>query len=249
MLVDTISGLLVALLTYLGWRSGLLRQVIRFGAIIAVFVVAPGVSPLIKSLVYSETGAASPGVEVKSLLIAAVVVYSTLVIAGWVLIRVIRFASNTLGCLDRVGGATFGAMKALLMVYLAVVLVVLLEGPLRESDPENKLRLREGHLTEFVNQHNVVAPWQFPDLEALHQALRANRRIGKEGREAEVRGREEVTSVLRDERFRELLVDEELMEWVVADHYPMTLADARVRALLKDRDFGKKLLVVDWENL
>ena len=249
MIVDFVGLFVFGVLVFLGWRSGLLSQILRVVAIVAVFLGAPLVTPLVKSIIYGERGAQSPGVEVVSLLVAGILIYLTFAIAGWVIVRVIRATSATLGFLDRSGGAAIGAAKALLIVYLAVILVVLMEGPLLESDPENKLRLREGYLTAVVNEYNVLAPWQFPDLARLHQALRLGQALEEERKFALVRDQEAATSVLRDDRFRELLEDQELMAWVEKDHYPLTLADTRVRELLNDGEYVRRLGLVDWSGL
>lgn len=249
MIVDLISLFVFGVLAFLGWRSGLLSQVFRIVAIVAVFLGAPLVTPVIKSIFFGETGAQTPTVEVFSLLISGVLIYVTFAVAGWVIVKVIRATSMTLGFLDRFGGASIGAAKALLMIYLAVILVVLMEGPLLETDPENKLRLREGRLTALVNEYNVLAPWQFPDLNNLHQALRIAQALEESRKFEAVRDDEVVTYVLREKRFRELLEDEELMVWVGDDHYPLTLADHRVRELLNDGEFVRRLSLVEWSGL
>lgn len=249
MIVDLMSLVVLAILTYLGWRSGLLRQLIRVVAIIAVFVAVPTVTPLVKSIFFRESGASTPWVEVLSLGIAAAVIYFSIVLAGWIILKAIRFVSRALGCLDSAGGASLGAAKGVLIIYLFVTLVVLLEVPLTESDPENKLRLREGRLTAVVTHQNVLAPWQFPDLNRLHQALRFATKVEEEGLHRRVRDDDGITTILRDQRFKVLHSDEEFMAWVEADSYPFTLADARVRELLNDREFSRALSFVEWDAL
>lgn len=249
MTVDVISAFVFLVLLFLGWRSGALRQILRVVAIVVVIIGVPFVSPMIRSILFGESGRASPGIEVFSLLAAGVLIYITVAVAGWLAVKVLRAASPTLGFMDRVGGASIGAAKAAIIIYLGVVLMVMLEGPLLERDPDNNMGLREGGLTGFVSTYNVLAPWQFPDINRLHQALRVGAEVEKAGAHEVIREEQSAADFFRDERIKELLADEDLMGWVVDDHYPMTLADSRVRDVLNDKDLVEKLTDVEWAVL
>lgn len=241
--------MIFALLVFLGWRSGALRQGIRVVAVIAVLIGVPFVSPIIRSILFGESGRAAPGVEVMSIIGAGILIFATITVAGWFAIRVMRTISSTLGKLDRLGGAVVGAIFASVVVYFLAVVVVFSEGPLSERDPDDNMRLREGWLVSAVGEYNVLAPWQFPDLDRLHQALRVGALVESNGAYERARADQDLSTVLRDDRFKALLADEGLMAWVSEGNYPLTLADARVRELLNDEEMAIRLKLVDWSEL
>lgn len=249
MTVDIISAVMFAFLVVMGWRSGALRQILRLVAIAAVIVGVPFLSPLVRQVVFGEPGRASPGIEVASIVIAGLALYVSVALAGWVVVKLMRLVSSTLDILDRLGGAGIGALKAAILVYLLAVLVVLMEGPIKESDPDDEMRILDGHVTEFVADYNILAPWQFPELGELHRALRVGEMVETGGHHEVVREEPEAAEFFRDERVEALLDDEQLMKWVAEDHYPMTLADARVRELLNDEATTRRLDAVDWRKL
>lgn len=249
MTLDIIAAFVWAVLVALGWRSGALRQIVRIIAAVAVVVGASWVSPLVRDVVFDASGTASPGVEALSLLMAGVAIYAGVVFAGWVAVKILRTASDTLGRLDRLGGAALGGLKGLLLVYFAVVLVVLIEKPLSEHDPENALGLREGRATEFVRANNVLAPWQFPNLGRLHDALMCAELAAEHGAQEKVRAHGRAADFLRRDAVEALLADADLMDAVRDDLYPLTLSDARVRELLNDRDAVDAMRRVHWETL
>ncbi|WP_158542546.1 CvpA family protein [Lujinxingia litoralis] len=249
MTLDIVAAFVWVVLVALGWRSGALRQVVRIIAAVAVVAGSSSVSPFVRDTLFESSGPATPGVEALSLLLSGIFIYAGVVFAGWLAVRILRMASDTLGKLDRFAGAMLGALKGLILVYFAVVLVVLIENPLTEHDPDNALGLQGGRAATFVKAHNVLAPWQFPNLRRLHDALvggalavelRAQDRVRAHGRAADF---------LRREALQEMLADEALMAWVREDNYAMTLADARVRELLNDREAVEAMRQVHWSTL
>lgn len=249
MTVDILSLAIVLLLAYLGWRSGAVRQIVRVIAVIAVVVGVPFVSPVIRQFIFGEPGWAKPGIEVASIVVAGIAIYLAVSLAGWLVVKTMRFVSMTLSLVDRAAGASIGAVKALLIVYLVAALVVMVEGPLAERDPDDRMALRGGILVTFAADYNVLAPWQFPDLETLHVALYVGELVDELQAHAMIREYPDAAEVLRHERVQQLISDEELMDWINADHYPLTLADHRVRRILNDEAVMERLEAVDWEAL
>ncbi len=249
MSVDILSLAIFAVLVFLGWRSGAFRQVMRIVAIVAVVVGVPFLSPEIRRVVFDEPGRAAPGVEVGSILLAGVLIYVVFALVGWFIVRVMRIVSSILDLLDRLGGAAIGAVKGVVLVYLLAALVVMLEGPIRSHDPDNQYGLVDGRVTSFVSSNNVLAPWQFPDLDRLHRALRIGADIEQTDRKELLGEGSDARAFFDDPRVQTVLVDEELMQWVREDHYPMTLADAGIRSLLNDDEMMEKLGAVEWRKL
>lgn len=249
MLVDVVSAVVVTILAVLGWMSGAIRQVVRIVALVAVVVGVPFVSPIFRSAVFGESGPASPGIEVVCIVAAGLFIYITVAVAGWVGAKTMRWLSPVTGGLDRVGGAGLGALKAAVVVYLLAVLVVMIEEPLSEWDPDDGLGIGDSRVAGFVADYNVLAPWQFPDLERLHRALEVGRLVAETEKYDVVRDRADAAEFLGDERIEELLTDEQLVDWAIADAYPMTLADRRVRKVLADDDAMELLERVNWDEL
>ena len=249
MVVDIICGLLLVGMVILGWRSGAIRQVVRLIAIIAVIVGVPFLSPVIRDIVFAESGRGSPGVEVTSMVMAGVIIYVAFALAGWAAVKVLRFVSAALSVMDRAGGAAIGGIKGVVLVYLCAVLVVMMEGPLAERDPDDNFHLRGGWLTGIAGEYNVLAPWQFPELERLHRALIVGELVAEKSGHDIVRDDEDAAEFLRQEQTKDLLEDEELMGWVSTDNYPMTLADARVREVINDPGMTERLQAGDWTGL
>ena len=249
MTVDIISLIVLAVMAYLGWRSGAVRQIVRIIAIIAVIVGVPFLSPIIRRVAFGESGLASPGIEVGSIVMAGVAIYVGVSVVGWMVVKTMRFVSRTLSLFDRAAGTSIGALKGLVLVYLVAVLVVMVEGPLAERDPDDRMALRSGKLVSFAGEHNLLAPWQFPDLEELHRALRLGQQVEEIGAHAQVREHPNIAEFLRDERVQALLLDDELMGWVGADRYPLTLADRRVRRILNDEALMQRLDDADWDKI
>lgn len=236
-------------MVFLGWRSGALSQAVRIIAAITVVIASPFVAIIVRETFFRETGTASPIVEMLSLFLAGVFIYVGISLAGWLIIKTMRAASKTLSKLDRLGGAGIGALKALLLVYFVVVLVVMIQVPMEAQDPENTLRLREGQATAFVAEHNIIAPWQFPDLRRLHDALHVGVLARDRKTAGVLRDHPRAADFLRKASVKALLEDEALIAAALEDQYAISLADARVRELLNDDEVVSGLRTIDWKSL
>lgn len=249
MAVDILIVILFCIMVFLGWRSGALSQAIRIGAAIAVVIASPFVAIIIREVLLGESEVASPWQEMTSMFIAGVLIYVALVLAGWLVVKTMRAASPTLSKVDRAGGSLIGVLKASVIIYFVLVLVVTVQVPLEKHDSDNKLYLRGGRSTAFVEQNNILFPWQFPDLRALHQALQAGHLAENNSKQSVLRNDARAADVLRKAAMQDLFADHDLVQAAVEDRYPITLADERVRMLLNDKEFIKQLRAVEWAEL
>ena len=158
------------LLVYLGWRSGATGQALRVVAAASVVLFTSPVSSLLRGILFPQKTVVEPLIEVGSMFLATIVIYIGVSLAGWLAIKIMRRTSDTLSAMDHAGGAALGAIKAGLLVYVFGILAVLSQGPLEVIDAEDKLHLRDGHVTAFVSRYNILAPWRFPDVERLERA-------------------------------------------------------------------------------
>lgn len=249
MTVDIVVAFLFGVLAYLGWRSGALSQALRIVAALAVIFGAPFGAIVVREAVFHETTLSEPVVEMVSLFLAGFGIYVGIAVAAWLAVRAMRATSRTLSTMDRFGGLLVGAVKGVLLVYFVVTGFLLLQVPLERVDPDDRLGVRGGHVTSFVEQHNVIAPWQFPDLARMHDLLAVGYWARERDGHRALREAGRAADVLRRAPIEVLLGDAELMEAVLADRYPQTLADPRVRELLDDAEFVADLRAVGWATL
>lgn len=249
MTVDVIVAVLLIIMAALGWRSGALSQVVRIAAAVLAVVGAVFVAHPLRDVIYGPDAELSASEELGSIILAGVLIYLVVAVSGWLLSKAIHAASENLSKLDRASGAAIGSLKAVLIVYFILSIVVLLQVPMQKLDPSNALHLRGGWSTTLVEEHNVLAPWSLPDLDRLHDALKVRYYADELDRERVLHSHADAVDVLRKERVVELARDKALMQAVLDDGYAHTLADPRVRAILDDDDFIEKLVVVDWEEL
>ncbi len=251
MSLDVLLGSIALLMIYLGWRSGVSKQLLRVAAAVSVVLFTAPASRIVAEVIsggeVTESGA---GFDVGVTALTAFLLYFGITAVGSLVIRAVRETSDTLSALDKGGGALVGALKAALVVYVCGVCVALAQGPLEKADPEDKMHLRDGAVTAFVAEHDVIAPWRFPALGSLHAALRAGAHAKDSKRAArELRGFAKAADLLRREDVAALLEDIRLVEAARIDHFPVTLADPRVRALLADDAFIEELARLDWEEI
>lgn len=249
MTVDVASALVFLALTYLGWRAGLLSQAIRVGAVFAVMFAGPFVAALIRHAIFGESEVAAPFVEGFCLFLAGILIYAAISLAGWLGIKTMRAASDTLSTTDRVGGALVGTLKAAVIIYLLIFVALFFEAGLKKHDPDDRLRMRDGHTTAFVKAHNVLAPWHLPDLVRVSRMIRVHHWAKEGSKLGIIRDNPRAADVLRKSTIKPLLADKTLTDAAISDDYITLLADPRIRELMKDKDSLDEISRVDWEEI
>jgi uncharacterized membrane protein required for colicin V production len=251
MSLDVLLGSVALLMVYLGWRSGISKQLLRVAAAVSVVLFTAPASRIVAEVIAGgEITGRGAGFDVGVTALTAFLLYFGITAVGSLVIRAVRETSDTLSALDKGGGALVGALKAALVVYVCGVVVYLAQGALEKADPEDRMHLRDGAVTAFVGEHDVIGPWRFPALGQLHAALRSGAHAKDSKRAArELRDWARVADLLRREDVAALLDDEALVEAARRDHYPVTLVDPRVRKLLADDAFVEELARPDWETL
>lgn len=249
MTVDVIVIFLLVVAVFLGWRAGAVSQVGRVLAAVLAVVGAPYAAIPVRDILFSDSQWSRPAVEASSLFVAGVLIYLTVAITGWLVVKAMRAASDNLSHLDRLGGSAIGALKGLVLVYFVLTVFVLLEVPAEKLDPANSMHLRGGLSTAFVEDHNVLAPWQLPELDELHSALKVRYYAEAIGRQRVLHDHARAADFLRRDVIASLSDDPALMQAVVDDNYAFTLADPRVRAVLADDEITQTLSSVDWQSL
>lgn len=246
MLLDVVVAGLLVLFAYLGWRHGAMGQALRVIAAIAVFAFAAPVSALVRRAMWPDEALVSPAVEIGAMILAALLLYIGVSILGWIIIKGVRRASDTLSILDTLGGTALGVLKGGILVYFLVSCVVLMEGVLARFDPDDRLHARDGQTMALVRQHNILAPWRFPDVARLHAALRVASHVPPAERAKTLKPYGDARKLIEGDAFASLLKDAGRVEAARHASYGETLLDADARAFLADEAQVKQLRAVDW---
>jgi uncharacterized membrane protein required for colicin V production len=249
MVLDVTALAVFLALTFLGWRTGLISQAIRIGALVAVVAASPMVAAILRESMFGEVTVAEPVVEGFCLFLAGGVIYFGIALAGWLAVKTMHKASDTLSTADRMGGALVGAVKAGVIVYLLAFVVIFVERGLKKTDPDNHLRLQNAELTTWVKHNNVLAPWHLPGLNTVHEMVKVAHFARELNKSSVVRAHAAASDVLRRDGVKALLDDKVLVQAAVEDRFAETVADARVRDLMRDEEVMKAADAVDWAGL
>lgn len=251
MTLDIILLGFFVLMVFLGWRSGITGQLLRVIAAVCVIIgCAPASAMLREAVMDQDASVAAPLVEVASMAAAAVLIYIVVSVSGWLIIKAMRKTSDTLSWMDHAGGATLGALKAGLIVYICGVCAMLLMGPLEAVDPRDRLHMRDGRITHFVERYDVLAPWRFPDVARLERAMRIAHHAQTSRRGAQMLREEGAAAdFVRKDAFVRLMERPDLVEAARYGRMPMILADDQARAFLNDPDVVESLRRTDWAML
>lgn len=250
MTLDVLLGSIFALLVYLGWRSGATGQALRVLAAICVVLFTAPASTLVRGVIFPEKTVVEPLLEVGSMFLASILIYIGVSLAGWVLIKAMRRTSGTLSAMDHTGGALLGAIKAGLLTYVFAICALFLQGPLTSIDERDRLHLRDGHITAFVAEHNILAPWRFPDVMRLERAIRVAHHASESRRGAtQVRAHPRAADFIRREGFEALMTQQKLVQAANESRLALILANDEARAFLNDDAQVKALREVDWERV
>ena len=250
MTVDIIISLTLAVFAALGWRSGLIRQVVRIVAAIAVFFLSPTIANLIRTSVWTQNSPAKPLIEAASLFIAGVLIYAVIAFSGWLALKAIRMTSDTLSNADRGGGAALSLVKGLIISYVVMSVAILLKVPLEKMDPEDKFHVQNSYVLKAVEAYNVILPWQFPEVGRMHDLIVVASLVHSDpALTKKLRNDAGVADVLRLEKVKSLATNDAVVSAARNDNYAITVADETVRTLLADTEFVTAMNNVEWEFL
>lgn len=241
MTLDVFAAVLLAILSYLGWRTGALGQLLRIVGAVLVLLFGRVAAEFVREVLFGSSKIAEPAIEVTSYFLGATLLYVAVVLVGWFVIRTMRAATPTLATADRAGGAALGAVKAAVLIYVMIAGAVLLTAAHTKQDPDDRLHFRDGQLTRLAQEYDVFSPWQMPELDSLHRFMRAGLAAREKGVEHLLRDHADIADLLRQKSVRDVLDDEALEPALQDGKSALTLADERIRALLNDKEFVQAL--------
>ncbi len=243
MFVDLMVLALVVLITWLGYRKGFLRQIVGFVALIAVYFFATPGATLVRLVVFSSEGITFPGIEVASLIIAGVIIFVGVWLVGRLFTGALTTVSERVEGVDMALGGALGFVKAVLLVYIALCIMVYAESPLSNASPELGEHMTNSYAMEGARQFNVLTMFHYTELDELRGAIVA----GQDPEKAE--RNEALGRLMQNEDFQAVVADEKLVAAAKDRDYSTLLSDERVLKLLADEDFRKVLTETDWDDL
>jgi len=161
-IVDLCAGALVLLLGWLGWRSGLLRQVAYWLALVGATVLATPLGAALEPELQARAGLA-PGTLARygALIVAWLLLFAVFALAGYFISRIVRDSKGAVGRLDAWGGALLGATKGAVLAAVLAAGLLLLHSPLLRAFPSLGPRLEGSQVlaTLPVAQPALLSAW------------------------------------------------------------------------------------------
>lgn len=234
----------------LGWSTGAMAQCLRVVFVVAAVVLSVPVAGWAQQLLRPEEGVSHPVLEALLIFGAGVLVYVVLAVIGWVFVKSLWVASDSLTMIDRAGGAALGTLKAAVLAFFLVSLVSVMRAPIEEFDEEDSLHLRDGYLTALFRDYNLLVAWRFSAIEKLVHALEVYAVARRRGAYERVRSKHpEAADFFRQTGARQLIERERLLEAAMDDRFDLLLVDSDVRRYLGKPEFSGALRKVDWERV
>ncbi len=168
MILDIVGLVFVALFLVGGVLSGFLRQVVRLVALLGAFLLLSPLTGLVRGLLSGKVDMqVFPG-NALTLLLGWLLGYLAIIVAGSILLRIVRGSSKTISGLDRVLGAALGTLKGGLIIYAVICVLLFFEKPMEKLLPELIEEMNRSRIAAFSGEHNLLSPW----MESIEKRLR-----------------------------------------------------------------------------
>lgn len=242
MILDFLVLAVLGAVSFLGYRKGFARQIVAFVAIVAVYFLSTPVAAVVRAVVFQERDITFPGIEVASLVIAALMIF----IGAWLLGRLFAAAitalSERIEAIDAILGAVLGFVKGFLVVYLVLCGLVYAERPLGSKFEGLGRQLESSFMVAGARRWNILTTLRYPELSELRDAM-----VVAEDPEKASRN-EALVELMKNEDFQSVLGDATLMKAAEERDYSTLLSDQRVLRLLADENFRTVLSETDWDD-
>jgi len=156
--IDIVVLVLLALAVFLGFRKGLVQEVVGLAALAAAFVAA---------VLFHKTAAAwlrglIPAVPQNMAPTAAFIacflaVFLAITIAGWLLSKIIK--ATPLDLADKLGGMAVGLIKGALVLSIILLLLAMIPLPKEVADRMDR--------SAAIRSMRKVAPWVYQHSKGL----------------------------------------------------------------------------------
>ena len=156
--IDLAVFALLALAVFLGFRKGLVQEVVGIAALAAAFVAA---------VVFHRTAASllrglAPGVPAElaptlGFMAVFLAIFLAITAAGWLLSKIIR--ATPLDLADKLGGMAVGLLKGALVISVLLLLLAMVPLPKDFSDRLDR--------SAAIRSMRKVAPWVYQHTKGL----------------------------------------------------------------------------------
>lgn len=244
--LDLICLAFTALMLLLGILSGFLKQIVRILALVGAFLLASPVSRHVAPLVSRWIEGNPPAVDLVSLVLAWIGSYILLALGGGLLVRILRGASQGVRTLDRFTGGLLGALKGVLVVYLAVSVLLLFRQPVGETLPGLRQTLRESRVAAFVDEHNLLGEIGLPNVDRIGELTTA---LSDPEAVKDLLDDPAIRDLQNSKAFRRLMRDAELKRALAERNLRAVLENPSFRQAWADAHFRGILSRIDYEKL
>jgi len=221
---------LIAAVAYSGWRSGAIRQLTHWGGL-ACGLLASG--PVAARL----TPHVAPHVAVPAAITRVLLSSSMFPLFGglgaWGIHALLDKLSGgrEQGRGDRAGGAAFGFLKGVALVFIGLSVLVFFEAPLIKHFGKPPPSVADSYSLAFIRRHGIFESAPVPAVAKLEKVLAAIR----DPRAAKALARDpEVRAMLNDPALRQTLKDDGIATALLRGDVDALKTDPRLAALLKN---------------
>ncbi len=156
--IDLAVIALLAVAVFVGFRKGLVQEIVGIIALAAAFVAAVllhrAAALWVRSLVRAVPAEAAPTV---GFLAVFLTVFLAITVAGWLLSKLIK--ATPLDLADKVGGMAVGLAKGALIISVLLLLLAMVPLPKEASERLDR--------SAAVRSMRKVAPWVYSHTKAL----------------------------------------------------------------------------------
>lgn len=156
--VDIAVIVLLALAVFLGFRKGLVQEIVGLVALAAAFVAAvlfhQAAAAWLKSVMPAIPNNVVPTV---AFIVCFIVVFLAITIAGWILSKIIR--ATPLDFADKLGGMAVGLIKGALVISIILLLLAMIPLPKDVSEKMDR--------SAAIRSMRKVAPWVYQHTKGL----------------------------------------------------------------------------------
>jgi uncharacterized membrane protein required for colicin V production len=244
--LDIVCLVFVAAFLVLGLLSGFLSQIVRIAALVGAFVLAHPASSYTKPLLTKWMDVDTLAGDLLSMFLAWVGCYIVLILAGTILVKIIKGSSESIKFLDRILGGGLGAAKGFLIVYVIACALVLLRDPLQELIPNKYLDFETSRLAAFAEEHNILARIGIPDMDKLQELTQA---FGDKHKRRVLVHDPAIREIRSNKAFQRLMKDRDFQKAVEQQQWSAIVNNKSFRQAINDPEIRKLLSTLDLQSL
>ncbi len=157
-LIDLAVIALLALAVFLGFRKGLVQEIVGIGALAAAFVAAVffnrPAAQILRGLIPAIPEQAAPTI---GFIVVFLAVFLAITVVGWLMSKLIK--ATPLDLADKLGGMAVGLLKGALIISVLLLLLAMVPLPKDVSQRMDR--------SAAIRSMRKVAPWVYQHTKGL----------------------------------------------------------------------------------